>query len=58
MDSTEELEDIRTTLEEGAPNTSHKNASFKPVEDTREVQIDPEGDKERTVKVRASLTIK
>ena len=58
MASTGELEAIRADLEEETRDASHKNAMFKPVEDTKEVQIDPEGDKEKTVRVGTSLTPK
>ena len=53
-----ELEGIRAHLEEGTPDTSHKNASFKLVEDTKDVQVDPEDDMVKTVRVGTSLTPK
>ena len=58
VSSTEELATRRWHVVEDTPEASHKNVSFEPTEGTKEVQINPEVDKGKTVRVGTPLTPK
>ena len=56
--STKDLEVIQARTPETAPGSNRSARSFEPTDWVREVQLDPEGDKDKTVKVAVAMTPK